>query len=43
MISSGEVKVVIDKVFTLKDAAKAVSYMASHRARGQIIVRVAKQ
>jgi len=40
MIDSGKTIVVVDKVFPLKDASKAVAFMASHRARGQVIVHV---
>jgi len=40
MIASGKVKVVVDRIFPMEDAAKAVEYMASHRARGQVIIRV---
>ena len=40
MVDSGDVKVVIDKVFSLEDAPEAVAHMASRRARGLVIIKV---
>ena len=40
MVESGKVHVTIDKVFTLDEASTAVAYMASHRAKGNVVIRV---
>ena len=40
LLESGEVKVVIDKVYPLDDAADAVAYMLGHHARGKVAVAV---
>jgi NADPH:quinone reductase-like Zn-dependent oxidoreductase len=40
LLESGEVKVVIDKVYPLNDAADAVAYMLGHHARGKVAVAV---
>jgi NADPH:quinone reductase-like Zn-dependent oxidoreductase len=38
---AGRMRCVIDSVFPLQEAAAAVSRMASHRARGQVVIHVA--
>jgi len=43
MIGSGDVKVVIDKVYSFEDAPEAVARMASRRPRGQVIIRVSEK
>jgi NADPH:quinone reductase-like Zn-dependent oxidoreductase len=40
MLESGAVKVVVDEVFPLQEAGRAVARMVSRRARGQIVIRV---
>jgi NADPH:quinone reductase-like Zn-dependent oxidoreductase len=40
LLESGEVKVVIDKVYRLNDAADAVAHMLGHHARGKVAVAV---
>ncbi len=40
LLSSGAVRVVVDRVYPLHDAAAAVAHMASHRARGKVVVAV---
>jgi len=40
LVESGKVKVIIDKVYSLDESPKAVEYMASRRARGQVVIRV---
>ena len=42
MIASGDVKVVIDKVYSFEDTPEAVARMASRRPRGQVIIRVSE-
>jgi NADPH:quinone reductase-like Zn-dependent oxidoreductase len=38
LLSSGDVKVVIDKVYPLDEAADAVSRMLGHHARGKVVI-----
>ena len=38
LLASGDVKVVIDKVYPLSQAADAVAHMLGHHARGKIVV-----
>jgi NADPH:quinone reductase-like Zn-dependent oxidoreductase len=40
LLESGEVKVVIDKVYPLNEAADAVAHMLGHHARGKVVVAV---
>jgi NADPH:quinone reductase-like Zn-dependent oxidoreductase len=40
LLDSGEVKVVIDKVYPLSEAASAVAHMLGHHARGKIVIAV---
>ena len=40
LLESGDLKVVIDKVYPLSEAANAVAHMLGHHARGQIVVAV---
>jgi NADPH:quinone reductase-like Zn-dependent oxidoreductase len=40
LLESGEVKVVIDKVYPLADAGQAVDHMYGHRARGKVALTV---
>ena len=39
-MTSRKMTVLIDTVYSMEDAGKAVAHMASHRARGQIIIRI---
>jgi len=39
-LDSGEVKVVIDKVYPLAEAGDAVAHMLGHRARGKVVIAV---
>jgi NADPH:quinone reductase-like Zn-dependent oxidoreductase len=38
LLESGDVKVVIDKVYALSQAANAVAHMLGHHARGKVVV-----
>jgi NADPH:quinone reductase-like Zn-dependent oxidoreductase len=38
LLESGDVKVVIDKVYALSQAADAVAHMLGHHARGKVVV-----
>jgi NADPH:quinone reductase-like Zn-dependent oxidoreductase len=38
LLRSGEVKVVIDKIYPLSEAAKAVAHMLGHHARGKVAI-----
>jgi NADPH:quinone reductase-like Zn-dependent oxidoreductase len=40
LLESGDVKVVIDKVYPLREAAKAVAHMFGHHARGKVVIAV---
>ena len=40
LLEDGEVKVVIDKIFPLSEAANAVAHMLGHHARGKVVVMV---
>jgi NADPH:quinone reductase-like Zn-dependent oxidoreductase len=40
LLESGEVKVVVDKVYPLSEAAKAVAHMLGHHSRGKVIIAV---
>ncbi|MGH2451610.1 MAG: NAD(P)-dependent alcohol dehydrogenase [Candidatus Limnocylindria bacterium] len=40
LVESGEVKVVIDEVYPLSEAANAVAHMLSHHARGKVAIAV---
>jgi NADPH:quinone reductase-like Zn-dependent oxidoreductase len=38
LLESGDVKVVIDEIYPLSEAAKAVAHMLGHHARGQVVI-----
>jgi NADPH:quinone reductase-like Zn-dependent oxidoreductase len=38
LIESGEIKPVLDRTFTLDEAAKAIDYVTNRHARGQVVV-----
>ena len=40
LLESGDVKVVIDAVYPLREAASAVAHMLGHHARGQVVIAV---
>jgi NADPH:quinone reductase-like Zn-dependent oxidoreductase len=40
LLESGEVKVVIDKVYPLAEAGTAVAHMLGHHARGKVVIAV---
>ena len=40
LLESGDLKVVIDKVYPLSEAANAVAHMLGHRARGKVAIAV---
>lgn len=40
LLESGDVKVVIDQIYPLDDAAQAVAHMLGHHARGKIVITV---
>jgi Zinc-binding dehydrogenase len=40
VLEAGNVKVVIDKVYPLREAANAVSHMLGHHARGKVVIAV---
>ena len=40
LLESGEVKVVIDSTYPLRDAAQAVARMLGHHARGKVVISV---
>lgn len=40
LLESGDVKVVIDKVYPLGEAAKAVAHMLGHHAIGKVVITV---
>ena len=40
LLESGDVKVVIDKVYPLSESANAVAHMLGHHARGKVVIAV---
>ena len=40
LLESGDVKVIIDKVYPLSEAANAVAHMLGHHARGNVVIDV---
>jgi len=40
LLESGDVKVVIDKVYPLSEAPNAVAHMLEHHAKGKIVIAV---
>jgi NADPH:quinone reductase-like Zn-dependent oxidoreductase len=40
LLESGQVKVVVDEVYTLDEAASAVAHMLGHHARGKVVIAV---
>ena len=40
LLESGDVKVVIDKVYPLSEAANAVAHMLGHHAIGKVVITV---
>jgi NADPH:quinone reductase-like Zn-dependent oxidoreductase len=40
LLESGDVKVVIDKIYPLSEAVNAVAHMLSHHARGKVVIVV---
>ena len=40
LLESGDVKVVIDKIYPLSQTANAVAHMMEHRARGKVVIAV---
>ena len=40
LLESGDVKVVIDKVYPLSEAANAVAHMLGHHARGKVVIAI---
>jgi NADPH:quinone reductase-like Zn-dependent oxidoreductase len=40
LLESGDVKVIIDKVYGLSETADAVAHMLAHHARGQVVIAV---
>ena len=40
LLESGDVQVVIDKVYPLSEAASAVAHMLGHHARGKVVIAV---
>ncbi len=43
LLESGDVKVVIDKVYPLSQAANAVAHMLGHHARGKVVITAIKE
>ena len=39
-LESGDVKVIIDTVYPLSEAANAVAHMLGHHARGKVVIAV---
>ena len=40
LLESGDVEIVIDKVYALGEAPSAVAHMLEHHARGKVVVTV---
>jgi NADPH:quinone reductase-like Zn-dependent oxidoreductase len=40
LLESGDVRVVVDNIYALDEAADAVAHMASHRAKGKVVIAV---
>jgi len=40
LLESGDVKVVIDKIYPLREAANAVAHMLGHHASGKVVIAV---
>jgi NADPH:quinone reductase-like Zn-dependent oxidoreductase len=40
LAQSGDVRVVIDKVYSLGEAPRAVAHMLGHHARGKVVISV---
>ena len=40
ILQSGDVKVIIDKIYPLNEAANAVAHMPGHHAKGKVIIAV---
>jgi NADPH:quinone reductase-like Zn-dependent oxidoreductase len=40
LLESGDVKVVIDMVYPLSEAANAVAHMLEHHAKGKVVIAV---
>jgi len=40
LLESGEVTVVIDKIYPLSEAANAVARMLGHHAKGKVVIAV---
>lgn len=40
LLESGDIKVVVDRTYPLREAGDAVAYMLRHRARGKVIIGV---
>ena len=40
LLESGDVKVVIDKIYPLSEAADAVAHMLGHHAKGKVVIAV---
>ena len=38
LLASGDAKVIIDKVYPLREAAQAVAHMLVRHARGQVVI-----
>ncbi len=38
LLESGDVRVVVDKIYPLSEAAHAVAYMLGHHARGKVVI-----
>ena len=40
ILESGDVKVTIDKIYPLNEAANAVAHMLGHHAKGKVVIAV---
>jgi NADPH:quinone reductase-like Zn-dependent oxidoreductase len=38
LLESGDIKVVIDKIYPLNEAGNAVAHMLGHNARGKVVI-----